>query len=146
MIRNAGYQVTTYAGEPRQKLPFEIQAGITHKLAYAPFRFSLTYRHLEKYDITYQYKKQVLQEMIHHRSSGFADNLLRHVVLGTEFIPHKNFYLPEAIIFREEMNCRLRARFRQPVLPGGSGLTPPGWILNLEGQFIILQDLQRTSH
>ena len=28
VIKNAGYQVTTYAGESHQKLPFEIQAGI----------------------------------------------------------------------------------------------------------------------
>jgi len=42
VIKNAGYQVTTYAGEPHQKLPFEIQAGISQRLAYAPFRFSLT--------------------------------------------------------------------------------------------------------
>ncbi len=27
VIKNIGYEVTTYAGEPHQKLPFEIQAG-----------------------------------------------------------------------------------------------------------------------
>ena len=55
VIKNAGYQITTYAGEPHQKLPFEIQAGISQRLAYAPFRFSLTIRHLEKYDLTHEY-------------------------------------------------------------------------------------------
>ena len=37
VIKNAGYQITTYAGEPHQNLPFEIQAGISQRLAYAPF-------------------------------------------------------------------------------------------------------------
>ena len=41
VIKNAGYQITTYAGEPHQKLPFEIQAGVSQRLAYAPLRFSL---------------------------------------------------------------------------------------------------------
>jgi hypothetical protein len=59
VIKNAGYQVTTYAGEPREKLPFEIQAGISQTLSHAPFRFSLTLRHLEKFDLTYQYQDPV---------------------------------------------------------------------------------------
>ncbi len=57
VIKNAGYQVTTYGGEPRESLPFEIQAGISQALAHAPFRFSLTLRHLEKFDLTYQYQE-----------------------------------------------------------------------------------------
>ena len=50
VIKNAGLQITRYAGEPRLPLPFEIQAGASQRLAHAPFRFSLTLRHLEKFD------------------------------------------------------------------------------------------------
>jgi hypothetical protein len=46
VIRNAGLQITLYRGEVREKLPFEIQAGVSQRLAHAPFRFSLTLRHL----------------------------------------------------------------------------------------------------
>ena len=92
VIKNAGYQVTTYAGEPRQKLPFEIQAGISQRLAYAPFRFSLTLRHLEKFDLTYQYKEPASTGSIVPVSSELIENLMRHVILGAELIPHKNFY------------------------------------------------------
>ena len=42
VLRNPGFQITTYAGEEREKLPFEIQAGISKKLEHAPFRFTLT--------------------------------------------------------------------------------------------------------
>ena len=31
VVKNAGYQLTTYAGEPHEKLPFEIQAGMSAK-------------------------------------------------------------------------------------------------------------------
>ncbi|HUX55602.1 MAG TPA: type IX secretion system protein PorQ [Bacteroidales bacterium] len=92
VIKNIGYQVTTYAGEPRQNLPFEIQAGLTQRLAHAPFRFSLTLRHLEKFDLTHQYNETVLSGNADPISSDFFENLMRHIVIGAELIPHKNFY------------------------------------------------------
>jgi hypothetical protein len=91
-IKNVGYQVTTYAGEPRQKLPFEIQAGVSQKLAYAPFRFSLTLRHLEKFDLTYQYTESATTGTSEPVSSEFFENIMRHIIVGAELIPHKNFY------------------------------------------------------
>ena len=57
VIKNAGLQVTSYSGEERQKLPFEIQAGVSQRLAHAPLRFSLTMRHLEKFDLTHDYSE-----------------------------------------------------------------------------------------
>jgi len=93
VIKNAGYQVTTYAGEPHQKMPFEIQAGVSQRLAYAPLRFSLTLKHLEKFDLTYKYSRSVTTGNNIPVSSEFLENLMRHIVLGAELIPHKNFYL-----------------------------------------------------
>jgi len=92
VIKNAGYQVTTYAGEPHQKLPFEIQAGVSQRLAYAPLRFSLTLKHLEKFDLTHQYKEPASTGNNDPVSSEFIENLMRHIILGVELIPHKNFY------------------------------------------------------
>ncbi len=93
VIRNAGLQVTRYAGEERQKLPFEIQAGASQKLAHAPFRFSLTLKHLEKYDLTFQYNDTIATNTDFLLGSEVLENVMRHVVLGAELIPHKNFYL-----------------------------------------------------
>jgi hypothetical protein len=91
-IKNAGYQVTTYSGEPHQNLPFEIQAGISRRLAYAPFRFSLTIRHLEKYDLTHEYLPAGINGTEDQAKSEFFENMMRHLILGAELIPHKNFY------------------------------------------------------
>lgn len=91
-IKNIGYQITTYAGEPHEKLPFEIQAGLSKKLAYAPFRFSLTLRHLEKYNLTHQYLTTTSSGSGGTQNSDLFENLMRHVILGAELIPHKNFY------------------------------------------------------
>jgi len=99
-LRNAGIQVTAYAGEPRQKLPLEIQAGISQRLAYAPFRFSLTLRHLEKFDITYNYNESGPIGEHGDAPSGFLDNLISHAVPGVEIIPHKNFYFAAGYNFQ----------------------------------------------
>jgi len=91
-IKNAGLEVTRYAGEERLPLPFEIQAGASQRLAHAPFRFSLTLRHLEKFDLTHIYRDTSTAGTTVVRSSDFAENLMRHVIIGAELIPHKNFY------------------------------------------------------
>lgn len=91
VIKNIGYQITTYAGESRQKPPFEVQAGLTAMLAHAPLRFSLTLRHLEKYDLTWQYLESNGDS--DYSSPPFFENLMRHIIAGVEIIPHKNFCL-----------------------------------------------------
>ncbi len=93
VIKNLGLQVTRYAGEERQKLPFEIQAGFSRKLPYAPLRFSLTLQHLEKYNLTHQYNDTVFTNSDFLLGSEFFENMMRHVVVGAELIPHKNLYL-----------------------------------------------------
>ena len=55
VIRNAGFQIKSYTGRGGEPLPFEIIAGATKRLAHAPFSFSLTLKHLEKPDLTYDY-------------------------------------------------------------------------------------------
>ena len=109
VIKNAGYQVTTYAGEPHEKLPFEIQAGISQTLAHAPFRFSLTLRHLEKFDLTYQYQEPDLTGE-NKVSSGFLENSLRHVILGAELIPHKNFYISAGYNYQRRRELEIESK------------------------------------
>jgi hypothetical protein len=91
VIRNIGYQITRYASETRGKLPFEVMAGMSARLTHAPLRFSFTLRHLEKYDLTEHYSATGANNS--SPKSDLFENLARHVILGTEIIPHKNFYL-----------------------------------------------------
>lgn len=105
-LKNIGYQVKTYAGEPRENLPFEIMAGISQRLAYAPLRFSLTIRHLEKYDLSNHFNETGISGTNSTSQTGFLDNMLRHIIPGVELIPHKNFYLSAGYNFqrRKELN------------------------------------------
>jgi hypothetical protein len=91
VIRNAGYQLTSYAGEPAGNLPFEVLAGFSARLRHAPLRFSVTVRHLEKYDLTYRYSGS--EGNPSQPASALIENIMRHILFGAEIIPHKNFYL-----------------------------------------------------
>jgi hypothetical protein len=129
VIKNAGYQVTTYAGEPREKLPFEIQAGISQTLSHAPFRFSLTLRHLEKFDLTYQYQDPVStgESKV---SSGFLENSMRHVILGVELIPHKNFYLSAGYNYQRRKELEIESKASAVGFSWGFGINTS--FLNIE--------------
>ena len=122
VIKNAGYQVTTYAGEPRQKLPFEIQAGVSQKLAHAPFRFSLTLKHLELFDLTHQFKVSDSTGTAYPVSSEFIENLMRHIVVGAEMIPHKNFYFSAGYNYQRRRELKIDSRVSTVGFSWGFGI------------------------
>jgi hypothetical protein len=54
VIKNIGTQLKTYDGSnTREELPFDLQAGITKRLAKAPLQFSLTAHNLHRFNIYY---------------------------------------------------------------------------------------------
>jgi len=109
VIKNAGIQITSYAGEPRQNLPFEIQAGLSQRLAHAPLRFSLTLRHLEKFDLTNEYSSSS-DSGSESNSSDFFENVMRHVVMGAELIPHKNVYFSAGYNYQRRSELKVDAK------------------------------------
>jgi hypothetical protein len=127
VIKNIGLQLTSYAGEPKQKLPFEIQAGVSQRLAHAPFRFSLTLRHLEKYDLTHQYITPSSSGEQTDSESDLAENLLRHVIIGTELIPHKNFYISAGYNYQRRSELKVDSKVSTVGLSWGFGIKT-SWI------------------
>ena len=118
VIKNFGVQVTTYAGEKRLSPPFEVQAGITQELAHAPFRFSLALRHLEKFDLTHIYDDPDEGS----GNSGFFENMLRHMILGVEMIPHKNFYLSAGYNYQRRSELKLDSKVAAVGFSWGFGI------------------------
>jgi len=113
VFKNIGTQITSYTGK-RESLPFEIQAGITQGLAHAPFRFSLTFQHLEQWDLSYTTEEDDTSfSPGDNEQSGFdtfADNLMRHVVLGTEFLIGKNFHVDLGYNYKRRKEMKVNAR------------------------------------
>lgn len=121
VIKNIGMELTTYAGEERQRLPFEIQAGVSQKLAHAPFRFSLTARHLEKFDLTYDYSDGNLTDE-KTQSPEFFENLMRHAVIGVEILPHKNFYASAGYNYQRRRELKIDSKVSTVGFSWGFGI------------------------
>ncbi|PKQ65824.1 hypothetical protein BZG02_02135 [Labilibaculum filiforme] len=92
VARNFGYQIKAYYGSHREDLPNEILVGFSTKLQHAPFRFALTYKHLEEFNLSYESELNKTDDSFSKSSKdNFSDKALKHLILGTEFLPSKNF-------------------------------------------------------
>jgi len=113
VLKNMGAQITSYTAN-RESLPFEIQAGITQGLAHAPFRFTLTFQHLERWDLSYTLQDDDVSfsggDSEASRFDAFADNLMRHVVLGTEFLIGKNFHVDVGYNYKRRKEMKVNSR------------------------------------
>lgn len=92
-LKNVGSQLKAY-NETIESVPTDLQIGISRKLRHAPFRFSITAQHLLDWDTKYEVKDgngDVIEDA--GNSSNNFDQLMRHMVLGLEFLPAKNFYV-----------------------------------------------------
>jgi opacity protein-like surface antigen len=95
VARNIGGQITTYYEDGnREPIPFNLQAGISTRLKYAPVVFSLTMQHLTNWDLGWSEEEdeQTLENM-YERQESFAKQIMRHAVLGVEILPSPNFTL-----------------------------------------------------
>lgn len=115
VARNMGLQISTYYGEEGGPMPFEIQAGISKKLKYAPFRLSVITRNLEKWDLTYGDEDENQGNIdpatgLLKSESGFidfSDKLMRHFIFGLEFLPSESFMLRLGYNYRQHKEMKL---------------------------------------
>jgi hypothetical protein len=87
VAKNMGAQLKSYAGHEKEELPFDLQLGISKRLANAPLQFSVTAWHLQKFNI--RYEDTVFNEENGFDQNGkgkdfFFDKLFRHVVIGAQ--------------------------------------------------------------
>lgn len=93
VLKNVGAQITTYNDE-REPVPFDLQFGISRRLAHLPFRVSMTFHHLHQWNILYDdpNKEQSsiflgeFQPQTENRFATFSDNLFRHMIFSGEFL------------------------------------------------------------
>ncbi len=96
VLKNIGAQIKTYYGEASQNLPYDLQIGVSKKLARAPFRLSATAHDLLRWRLRYdnplENEVSLLGEETNSKSSLSLgiDNLFRHLNLGGEIIFGKN--------------------------------------------------------
>lgn len=99
VIKNIGRQWRSYIPGNKEKLPFEIQIGISKKPKHVPFRFSVIYENVEKWDLTYVDPSVSTVDPLtgepikKNKYKVWGDKFMRHIVIGGEFIITKNLFL-----------------------------------------------------
>ena len=97
MLRNIGYQASTFTDQ-REKLPFQVQLGITYKFKHAPFRLGLMLEQLQKWDLTYTDPNAPVVidpttgELILAKVTTW-DRTMLHLVPSAEILLSRNFML-----------------------------------------------------
>ncbi len=129
VVKNMGRQWTSYSGH-KEKLPFEIQIGLSKKPKHIPFRFSLTYENLEKWDLTYEDPANPTltvdpltgDPIKQNKYKIFGDKLMRHIVIGGEFILTKNFFLRAGYNYQRRKELIIPERRGMDGFSFGAGL------------------------
>ena len=97
VFKNFGRQLSGYySAEGKQHfepLPFEIQAGMTKRLAHAPFQFSVTTHNLQHWDMGFASHVRAENDEKPDSGLSFGQNLIRHCIFGVDFLPSDKFYL-----------------------------------------------------
>ncbi|HAF29725.1 MAG TPA: hypothetical protein DCG75_11825 [Bacteroidales bacterium] len=116
VVKNLGAQLKGYTDE-RESLPFNIQLGISQKLKHAPLLFSVTYDHLEQWDLTYTKTEDASgldpitgEEPKESTIDKIADQFMRHIILGVEFNPINNFYVRAGYNYRRRQEMLIESK------------------------------------
>jgi hypothetical protein len=101
-LKNIGAQLKAY-DEVRQKVPWDIQMGVTKRLAHAPIRFSITGMYLNRWKFDYVDNTEIATK------DNFLGTALKHLVFGVEFVPSDNFWLGAGYNPKTGMDMKLTA-------------------------------------
>jgi hypothetical protein len=87
VLKNMGAQLSSYTGSAAGDLPFDMQMGISKKLARAPLQFSVTAHSLHRFDIRYNDTAFNNENGIDLNPNGkkyIFDKLFRHIVVAAQ--------------------------------------------------------------
>ena len=115
IFRNIGYMIIPYTAGNHEPLPFQIQVGLSEKLRHIPVRFYQLFSDLQKWDLSYtdpnnpsnQADPITGQTQSKSGISQFADNFMRHVVLGGEITIAKVFAIRLGYNYRDRQEMKL---------------------------------------
>lgn len=115
VLKNLGGQLKAY-NEERASLPWDIQIGITRKMAHAPLRFSLTALYLNRWKFAYEEDGKESAE------DSFGKTLAKHFTMGVDFIPSENFWIGVGFNPKRSMDMRLQSGNKLGGFSAGAGI------------------------
>jgi hypothetical protein len=135
LARNMGAQLKTYGGEG-EDLPFDLQIGLTKRLAKAPLGFSLTGQQLHRFNLKYN-DTTFNNENEFSSNTSFGTKLLNHFVFAAHVYLGANL---EATVGYNHLR-------RSDLTAGNAGNGLTGFSVGLQARFQKLQfSLARSTY
>lgn len=120
--RNFGLQITTYYTDgQREALPFDLQAGISHRLAQVPLLISLTAHNLNHWELS-KPDEDLDAGSFFPPSEGYGKQLMRHLIAGAEFMPSPNFTIRGGYNYHLRQELKHNERLSTVGLSAGFGV------------------------
>jgi long-subunit fatty acid transport protein len=116
IARNIGSQISRYTPGNKEPLPLEIELGLSKRLQHLPFRYSILLTNLQKWDLTYNdptedkvdpFTGEIKQKS---KAAEIMDKSMRHIVIGGEFIPTKNFSVRFGYNYQRRQEMKLESK------------------------------------
>ena len=127
LARDIGTQIITYDNGSREPLPFDLQIGMSKKLKHIPFRYSILLTNLHKWDLTYDDPTKLKtdpftgEKIKEDKFMDFLDKTFRHVIVGVEFIPTRNFSVRLGYDYRQRQELKVDSKLSTVGLSWGFG-------------------------
>ncbi|MCX6291912.1 MAG: type IX secretion system protein PorQ [Bacteroidetes bacterium] len=112
VAKNMGVMLKDYVKADNEPFPVEVEIAASKRLIHTPFRFNLTYRHLEKLDLTYTDPNDAslvdpLTGAAKVKTYDLFDLLSSHIIFATEILLTQNFHLRAAYNFQRRQDLRV---------------------------------------
>ena len=128
---NIGLQLKPYVpGAPTAPLPFDLSLSLSKRLEHVPFRFVLVYDHIEHWNISYYNSASppggtdpISGEPVERTGfAKFGDQLMRHFIIGGEFLIGKHLVLRGSYNYRRRQELSISQRVGMVGFSWGLGL------------------------
>ena len=109
VVRNIGVQIKPY-DSIREKLPFEVDIGISQLVENAPIKWHITIENIQKWPIGLSNPSRLIIDLdgnITEEKVTLMNDLLRHVIFGAELFPKSLFNLRLGYSFRRGEELRI---------------------------------------
>jgi len=124
VARNVGSQITTYYDDGNyEKIPFNLQAGISRRLKHAPINLALNMQYLNHWDLGTPYPEKSDDELdFFEREESFGKQIMRHLVFGAEILPSENFIIRAGYNYQRRQELKFNERPGMVGFSAGFGL------------------------
>jgi hypothetical protein len=114
-LKNIGAQLKAYQ-DKRQSIPWDLQTGISKRMAHAPLRLSVTAMYLNRWKFDYTDAADP------DAKDSFTETALKHLVFGLEFLPSDNLWIAVGINPKTKMDMKLASGNGMGGFSAGAGI------------------------